>query len=118
MRPLPPGMKVIITNEAGHPVGMGHHNTKLTDHEVDLIHELRETGMSLQQIAVKFNVKKPCIWKILHGYTRCQTVTEVTVVPVDGRRRTAREREPDRPKAMPGAADAGLELQQALSSWR
>jgi hypothetical protein len=59
-------------NEHGRPVGETHWRATLTDHDVELILALRDDGMPLAEIAVKFEVSKSCVWKIVHGYRRWQ----------------------------------------------
>lgn len=41
--------------------------SKLTRHDVDLILELREHGLSQQKIAEKFDVSRSCIAHVVHG---------------------------------------------------
>ncbi len=51
--------------------GEAHHWAKLTDHDVELACELHEVhGLSLAEVARKFDVQRQCIWKIVHGYRR------------------------------------------------
>jgi hypothetical protein len=62
----------VSVNGAGRRIGESHHGAVLSDHEVGLVHELYELGMSLAEIARKMEVTKGCIWKIVHGYRRGQ----------------------------------------------
>jgi hypothetical protein len=39
-------------------VGENHHRAKLSDHEVELIRQLRDEGMHLADIAEKFEIAK------------------------------------------------------------
>lgn len=59
-------------NELGRRIGQWHHRAVLSDHDVDLVHALHDDGMSMAEIARKFEVSKGCIWKIVHGYRRSQ----------------------------------------------
>jgi predicted DNA-binding protein YlxM (UPF0122 family) len=52
----------------------------MTDAEVDLVHLLHADGLSLQAIAEKFEVSKGCIWKIVQGYRRGQSVDRIVSV--------------------------------------
>lgn len=59
-------------NGKGYPIGEDHHRAILTDHEVDLVFDLRDEGLSLGRIAKAMEVSKSCIAKILSGRTRSQ----------------------------------------------
>ena len=74
-------MQKIALNDKHCRIGQGHPRAKLTDAEVDLVFELRGTGMSLADIADKFEVSKGCIWKILHGHRRGQPAARLVSVP-------------------------------------
>lgn len=64
--------RMVPVNDAGRRIGEDHPRAVLSDHEVDLVHELHADGMGLSEIARKMEVSKGCIWKILHGYRRGQ----------------------------------------------
>ncbi len=71
--------KLRAVNERGHFIGESHPGAVLTDHEVDLVLELRaerdEHGRprySLSWLATKFEVSKSCIAKICRGEHRAQ----------------------------------------------
>jgi predicted DNA-binding protein (UPF0251 family) len=76
--------RVVAVNDAGHVVGESHPNAKLTDHDVDLIFELREEGLSLGRIAKAMEVHKNTVQKILDGTRRGHVVTTWRRVPVRG----------------------------------
>lgn len=63
-------------NERGRPVGETHPLAKLSDADIELIHELREAGLSYAQIAGKFDdgvsVSKSHVRDILSGRRRGQ----------------------------------------------
>lgn len=48
--------KYVIVNEHGRRIGESHPRARLTDHEVALIAELAEDGMSYKQIAERFEL--------------------------------------------------------------
>ena len=80
---------IVGLNEHGKRVGESHHRAKLTDHEIDLIRDLYEDGMSVSEIARKFEIQKSHCWDICHYVVRCQTVSrfkeiEVTIIVNDG----------------------------------
>ena len=54
----------------GHRVGETHHRAKLSDHEVELIRLLRESGMSTVEIARKFECARTNISEIVNYRTR------------------------------------------------
>ena len=67
------GDRVCAVNDAGHVIGGDHHRAKLTDHDVDLILELRDGGLPYRLIAAKFEVSKAAIADICKGRRRSQT---------------------------------------------
>jgi hypothetical protein len=72
-------MQRVYKNESGRLIGESHPGAKLTDVEVDLVFELRAAGLSLQCIADKMDVTKGCIWKILTGERRGQSIAAVSI---------------------------------------
>jgi hypothetical protein len=72
-------------NDAGRVVGQEHHSAKLSDDDVDLIHELRAAGLSYRQIALKFDdavrVSKSMVRYVCTGGRRAQTVMGHRRVP-------------------------------------
>jgi predicted DNA-binding protein (UPF0251 family) len=64
--------RMVAVNEGQRRIGEQHPRAVLSDHEVELVHALREDGLSLAEIARKMEVSKGCIWKIVHGYRRGQ----------------------------------------------
>ena len=46
--------RITVVNEFGRKIGKSHPRAELTDHEIDLIRELHEQGMSYEQIEKKF----------------------------------------------------------------
>ena len=73
-------------NERGRRIGEGHQRAKLTDAEVDLIHELREAGMSYGAIARKFDdvpggIGKSTVRDICTGRIRGQAYARIKRLP-------------------------------------
>lgn len=69
--------KMVFVNEAGKRIGQDHHRAKLTDADVDLIFYLREAGLSIGQIAKKFDdvpggISKSTVFDVLKGRRRGQ----------------------------------------------
>ena len=56
----------------GWRVGETHHRAKLTDHDVELIRLLREGGMKLKEIAIKFECTPANIGQIVNYKSRIQ----------------------------------------------
>jgi Mor family transcriptional regulator len=54
----------------GYRIGDSHHNARLTDHEVELIRQLRGDGMKVSDLAHKFSVSKGYISKVLRHALR------------------------------------------------
>ena len=69
-----PASKAFGVNERGQRIGEGHPGAVLTDHEVDLMLELREEGKSYTWLAEKFEVAKGTVAKICTGQRRAQVV--------------------------------------------
>lgn len=63
-------------NERGYRIGQYHHRAKLSDHDVNLIFQLREDGFTLEKIAHYMDCGKTTIWKILNGYIRGQAIAK------------------------------------------
>jgi len=70
----------VAVNEQGMRIGENHPNADLTDHEVDLIRELREGGMSLTMIAAKFEKPKSTIHMICTYQRRAVTIARWKVL--------------------------------------
>lgn len=64
--------RMVAVNDARRRIGQDHPRAVLSDHEVELVHALRDDGLSLAEIARKMEVSKGCVWKIVHGYRRGQ----------------------------------------------
>jgi len=64
--------KLVGVNERGLRVGEDHQHARLTDHEVELIRQLHEQGMSYKKLADKFGVGKSTIADIVKMRRRGQ----------------------------------------------
>lgn len=66
-------------NSAGYRVGESHHRAKLSDQDIELIHYLREAGLSYREIAAKFDdgytVSKSTVRDVCNGRIRGQAPT-------------------------------------------
>lgn len=65
--------KLVGISESGSRVGETHHRAKLSDHDIDLIRELHEEGLSYREIALKFCVGKSTVRDIVKCRRRWQT---------------------------------------------
>lgn len=64
---------LVAVNDRGRLIGESHPRAKLSDHEVDLIRELAEDGMSYQQIAEKFECSRSTVQAIVECRIRAST---------------------------------------------
>jgi len=67
--------KLFGVNDRGQRVGEDHPGAVLTNHEVDLLLELRGEGFSYRWLSLKFEVSKSCVAKICRGEHRSQSAT-------------------------------------------
>lgn len=75
----------VAVNDHGTPIGEGHPRAVLSDHEVELLLELRAEGFTLSWLAAKFEVSKGYVGKVVRGECRAQ-------IPAAFRRVHARRR--------------------------
>jgi len=67
-------------NEHGRRIGQYHHQAKLTDHEIELIHELREEGLSVRKIAIAMECSHAQVWNIISGISRSQPIARTKII--------------------------------------
>lgn len=67
---------LIQIGEYGKPVGESHGRAKLTDHEIDLVRQLKEDGMSANDIAKKMEISKRYVYKLVNFERRASIVVE------------------------------------------
>lgn len=72
--------RFVGVNDKGYRVGEDHHRAKLTNAQVDEIHELREQGLTYGQINKKTGIPKSTIASILQYNRRAQTPTRWRLV--------------------------------------
>ena len=73
------GWRYAAVNDDGRVIGEDHHSAKICTKDIDLVLELRASGLSYRQIAAKFDDGDPTISKsmvhaICSGKRRAQTV--------------------------------------------
>lgn len=61
---------MVSVNDRGRVVGQDHHRSKLSDHEVDLVHELDAEGLKQSVIADKMEISRALVSYILSGKRR------------------------------------------------
>ena len=66
---------LVAVNARGSAIGEDHPRAVLTNHEVDLLLELRAEGYSYAWLADKFEVAKSTVFGICTGRTRTQYAT-------------------------------------------
>lgn len=64
--------RMLAVNDLGLRIGESHPRAKLTDHEVDLLLALREEGYSYSWLAVKLDISKAHVGRIVRGEQRGQ----------------------------------------------
>jgi len=74
--------RTVPLNDLGRRIGQDHPRATLLDHDVDLILQLRDGGMSYELLARKFEVSKSCIAHICTGRRRSQLVARWVIVSV------------------------------------
>ena len=67
-------------NARGNRIGESTPRAGLTDHEVELIHELRAEGFSYSWLAHKFETPRSAISDICLGRRRCQVAVRTKEV--------------------------------------
>jgi len=64
--------RIVAVNDRGGAIGEDHPRAVLTNHEVELMLELRSEGYSYAWLAEKFEVAKSTVFGICTGKTRVQ----------------------------------------------
>lgn len=73
--------KLVGVNDAGRRVGEDHPCAVLTDHDVEMIFQLREEGMGYRRIARLMECSKSLVRRIVKGEVRAQRATRHKRVP-------------------------------------
>lgn len=64
--------RLVQVNDTGQRVNESHPNAELTDHEVQLLLQLRDEGFSYAWLATKFEISKSQAGRICRGEQRAQ----------------------------------------------
>ncbi len=62
--------------EYGKRIGETHGRAKLSDHEIDLVRQLKEEGMPATEIAEKMEISKRYVYKLANYERRASVVAE------------------------------------------
>ncbi len=68
--------KIVQIGEYGRRVNESHGRAKLTDHEIDLVRQLKEEGMPAREIAEKMEISKRYVYKLANFERRACIVAE------------------------------------------
>jgi len=68
--------KYVQIGELGRCVGESHGRAKLSDHEIELVRQLKEEGMPAKEIAEKFEVSKRYVYKLANFERRACVISE------------------------------------------
>lgn len=64
--------QIVAVSKFNIPIGEDASQAKFLDCDIEFVFELREMGMSYQQIANKMDMAKSTVWAIIHGQIRSQ----------------------------------------------
>lgn len=68
--------KMVQIGEYGKRVGESHGRAKLSDHEIDLVRQLKEEGMPAGEIAAKMEISRRYVYKLVNYERRASIVAE------------------------------------------
>ena len=68
-------IRFVGVNELGRRVGESHSNSKLTNHDVELLLVLHDEGWGYRRLSAKFEISKSQVRNIVKGLRRCQVAT-------------------------------------------
>lgn len=77
--------QLIQIGEYGKRIGESHGRAKLTDHEIDLVRQLKEQGMPAAEIADKMEISKRYVYKLANFERRASIVAQCRRVAGRGR---------------------------------
>ncbi|MEY4712241.1 MAG: hypothetical protein RIS88_1691 [Pseudomonadota bacterium] len=109
----------VALNVAGRVIGEAHPRAVLTDHDVGLVLDLLEAGLSYSDVARKMGLSKSGVAHIATGRRRCQTPDRYA--PATARARTGPKERKRGPKVVvaPPVNHAAVDLQEAINGcWR
>lgn len=77
--------RVVKVNEHGRRIGEDHPRARLTDHDVELMLQLRQReGWSWKRLARAFDCSRSQVRRICLGVHRAQTIAGHRTVPLKG----------------------------------
>lgn len=72
----------VAVNERGLRIGEDHQNARYTNREIEMVHELRDSGMSYGKIMQIMEMPKSTIASIARGCRRCQFAAQYKIIEV------------------------------------
>ncbi len=76
---------VVAINEKGRRIGDSHQRSRISNHDVDLMRELREEHkLSYKELAEKFDVSESLVKQICNYRIRSQTPVRWKIIDVEG----------------------------------
>jgi ribosome-binding protein aMBF1 (putative translation factor) len=76
---------VVAINEKGRRIGDSHHRSRISNHDVDLMRELREEHrLSYKELAEKFDVSESLVKQICNYRIRSQAPVRWKIIDVEG----------------------------------
>ena len=70
------GSRMVQIGEYGRRVGESHGRARLSDHEIDLVRQLKEEGMPAGEIAEKMEISRRYVYKLVNYERRASIVAE------------------------------------------
>lgn len=74
------GPRIVYLNERGNRIGESNPRAQLSNHDVELLLQLREEGFSYSWLAQKFECSKSAVQWYCNGGRRCQVPARVKAV--------------------------------------
>lgn len=66
--------KIVAISALGQPIGESSPNCRYSDAEIEMVIELRESGMPYRKISKKMDIPRSTVFAICHGLIRAKVV--------------------------------------------
>lgn len=66
-------MRLVAINENGKRIGEDHYNAKYSNHEIDQVNELKDSGLGYKRISKIMEMPIRTVRDIVSGKRRCQS---------------------------------------------
>lgn len=70
--PVQPKRRLVAVNECGQRIGQDHPRAVLTDHQIDLLLDLRDEGWGYRRLAKVFQISRTAVKRYCKGEMRAQ----------------------------------------------